>query len=285
MILRPEDVWPVDPAYEESYKSMVKVGRETAKNLDACIVGIARNAMHALPNTLMLVDAMQREFRDCRMFVYENDSTDGTGEYLEEFRHGRPWFSLKRDHLGGIDSRGFEPERTERLAHCRNQCFEWVLREAGETTWTIVLDLDPEHGFSIDGVFNSIGWLASMAPQPSVTRPGGMASYSLMRGKDVQDGAVKIAHYDSWAARLNWWDDRRNSMGLGWFSLLLLPVGSPPVPMNSAFGGLGVYYTQAYLSGGYSGEDCEHVPHHKRMRTAGYQMYLNPGSRYIAIWR
>jgi hypothetical protein len=54
--------------------------------------------------------------------------------------------------------------------------------------------------------------------------------------------------------------------------------------MNSAFGGLCVYRTEAFLTGGYSGEDCEHVGHHRRMRQAGYQMWLNPGSRYIAVW-
>jgi hypothetical protein len=54
--------------------------------------------------------------------------------------------------------------------------------------------------------------------------------------------------------------------------------------MNSAFGGLAVYQTKAFLSGGYTGEDCEHVGHHRRMREAGYQMWLNPGCRYIAVW-
>lgn len=284
MLLRPEDVWPVDPDYQHTYSEKVADGRAIAKNLDACIVGIARNAMKTLPNTLTLVDTLQAAFRSCRMFVYENDSGDGTGEYLERYAAGRQWFSLKRESLGGVDSRGFERERTERLAHCRNQCFDWVRREAYKTTWTIVLDLDPDYGFSIDGVFNSIGWLAHKAPQPCTRRPGGMASYSLF-SKDGENGERLVAHYDSWAARLNWWDDRKYKMGFNWFSGLIMPVGSPPVPMNSAFGGLGVYLTQAFLSGGYSGEDCEHVPHHKRMHDAGWQMWLNPGCRYIAIWQ
>ena len=110
-------------------------------------------------------------------------------------------------------------------------------------------------------------------------RPGGMASYSLWRN------ASGIAHYDAWAARPpSWWRDRRGEIGFKWFSAFLPPVGSPPCPMNSAFGGLAVYRTEAFLSGGYSGEDCEHVPHHKRMREAGFQMYLNPGCRYISVW-
>jgi hypothetical protein len=111
-----------------------------------------------------------------------------------------------------------------------------------------------------------------------------MASYSLMR-MIQEDGSVGVAHYDAWAARpVSWWRDRRNEIGFTWFSAFLPPVGAPPCPMNSAFGGLGVYWTEAFLTGGYSGEDCEHVPHHRRMAKAGWRMWLNPGCRYIAVW-
>lgn len=105
-----------------------------------------------------------------------------------------------------------------------------------------------------------------------------MASFSLGRAGNGVFG------YDAWAARLNWWRDRRSEIGFGWFTNLILPAGSPPIAMNSAFGGLALYFTDAYLSGGYSGEDCEHVPHHRRMAEAGWQVFLNPGSRYIALW-
>ena len=53
--------------------------------------------------------------------------------------------------------------------------------------------------------------------------------------------------------------------------------------MNSAFGGLCLYRREAYLAGVYEGGDCEHVFHHKAMQKAGYQLFLNPGSRYVAI--
>jgi hypothetical protein len=112
---------------------------------------------------------------------------------------------------------------------------------------------------------------------------GAMASYSLYCHLP-KSGSPRVAQYDAWAARMNWWHDRREQVGMGWFSMLLPPVGSKPIPMNSAFGGLCVYYTRAFLAGGYSGEDCEHVPHHKRMHEAGWQLFLNPGCRYIALW-
>lgn len=274
------DSWPVDPEYADDYQKAVDIGRETAKDLDAVIVGIARNAMPVLINTLALAAEVAKGFRSAAMYVFENDSADQTTDVLKNVAQSHPWFFSEHETLGGIDSRGFEPERTQRLAYCRNKCLEWVRSHAAKTAWTIVLDLDPARGFSVDGVFNSIAQLGRLSLANFPAKPGGMASYSLFR---TPQG---VAHYDAWAARPpSWWRDRRNEIGFTWFSSFLPPVGSPPCPMNSAFGGLAVYRTEAFLAGGYSGEDCEHVPHHRRMRQAGYQMYLNPGSRYIAVWQ
>lgn len=280
MIRRPEDVWAVDAEYADDYAQKVADGRKIASEQSATIVAIARNAMPLMANTFDLLCEVQAGFADCKMFVFENDSTDGTDAALDRAASILPWLTVEHATLGGIDSRGFEPERTARLAHCRNRCLEWVRERRPSTAVTIVVDMDPEYGFSVDGVFNSIAWLATKRSSGIPHPPGGMASYSLIR---MPQG---VAHYDAWAARPpSWWRDRRDEIGFTWFSAFLPPVGAPPCPMNSAFGGLGVYATEAYLSGGYSGEDCEHVPHHRRMRQAGWQMYLNPGCRYVAVWQ
>ena len=285
MIRRPEDAWAVDDEYATDYAQKVADGRAIAREQSATIVAIARNAMPLMANTFDLLCEVQAGFADCQMFVYENDSTDGTDTALDRAVSVLPWLTVEHGSLGGSDSRGFEPERTMRLAHCRNRCLEWVREHRPKTAVTIVVDMDPEWGFSVDGVFNSIAWLAEKRSSVISPRAGGMASYSLIR-MPQEDGNVGVAHYDAWAARPpSWWRDRRNEIGFMWFSAFLPPVGSPPCPMNSAFGGLAVYLTEAYLSGGYSGEDCEHVPHHRRMRQAGWPMYLNPGCRYIAVWQ
>lgn len=277
-LVRPEPLWIVDREYVKDYEAKTLAGLEAAKNTSAVFVAIARNSMPALINTLPLLSMARQPFRESTVFIYENDSDDGTDKILDEYARIEDGVVVEHDTLGVIDSRGFERERTERLAACRNKCLEWVRANAADTAWTIVLDTDPARGFSPDGIFNSIGWLAEKMGSLNIPEPGGMASYSLYR---TPEG---IAQYDAWAARPNWWRDRRDEIGFTWFSAFLPPVGAPPVPMNSAFGGLCVYRTQAFLTGGYTGEDCEHVGHHRRMRDAGYQIWLNPGSRYIAVW-
>ena len=275
-LVRAEDFWPRLPSDDEFkglYDEAVARGRQAAAESSVAIVGIARNAMPAMANTLGLLREVDDGFKSAVAFVYENDSTDDTRRQLLETARAWEGFETRFDALGGIDCRGeFEGPRTERLAKCRQTCLEWVRERAAATDYVICCDMDPARGFSVDGVFNSLAWMTQNATV------GGMASYSLYR---VSTG---IAQYDSWAARANWWADRRHEIGFAWFSSFLPPVGSPPIKMNSAFGGLAVYRTQAYLAGGYSGEDCEHVPHHRRMADAGWSLYLNPGSRYIAVW-
>ena len=275
-ISRPEDFWDVD--YIDSYKEHVEFGRVEARRQKLAIVAICRNAMPYLRNTLALVDELAGMWRDCSLYVFENDSTDETADVLDDFAI-RQWVTIEHDTLGGEDSRGFEPERTVRLAKCRTRCQDWVRRNAADASYVMVLDTDPHGGFSVDGVLNSLGWFCEMLGESFHRRePGAMASHSLFVRKE--EAGYGIASYDAWAARLSWWEDRREH---AWFHLLMPPVGSSPIPMNSAFGGLCLYRRDAYLAGVYEGGDCEHVPFHKAMQKAGYQLFLNPGSRYVAI--
>jgi hypothetical protein len=275
-IRRPEDFWDVD--YVDSYKEHVEFGRVEARRQKLAIVSICRNAMPYLRNTLALVDELAGLWRDCSLYVYENDSTDETAAVLDDFAI-RQWVTIEHDTLGGEDSRGFEPERTVRLAKCRTRCQDWVRRNAADANYVMVLDTDPHGGFSVDGVLNSLGWFCEMLGESFHRRePGAMASHSLFLRKE--QGGYGVAAYDAWAARLNHFEDRREHK---WFHMLMPPVGSQPIPMNSAFGGLCLYRREAYLAGVYEGGDCEHVLHHKAMQRAGYQLFLNPGSRYVAV--
>lgn len=290
-LIRPEDWWLVDPAWQETYDRTVSVGRRTTAELDACVVMLCRNSMPYLANTVALLSEVSRGFRSCHHYWLENDSTDETDLDMETLRGlvEDQGATVETEHLtlGGLDSRGFEQGRTERLALLRNKCLEWVREKHPKSAWTIVIDSDPQGGFSVDGVFNSIGWLGDYAARYDARRPAGMASYGVLRAERTHGaghgiGPHKLYQYDGWAARLNDWRDRREEVGFSWFFTHLPPVGSPPIPYLSAFGGLAVYRTEAFLAGGYVGDDCEHVGHHRAMREAGFGMYINPGCRYVA---
>ena len=270
--------WGVDPHFLESYQSHVADGLRLAQHDSVAVVMICRTAMPHLMRTLPLIDKFTGPFRKRRLYVYENDSTDSTAEALDAFARTRQWVAVDHDRLGGADERGFEPERTARLAACRSRCQAWVRDMASPPDYVVVLDSDAHGGFDPDGVFNSIGWLGDTSLRQGLAA-GCMASASLFM-RDGGGGNLGVAQYDAWAARMNDWRDTRQHH---WFHLWLPPTGSPPVPMYSAFGGLAVYTHDAYMAGTYRGGDCEHVPFHRSMREAGHQLYLNPGSRYVAV--
>jgi len=282
--MKPEDFWRIEPPYQEQYDKYVAIGRESAARSSVCFLAIARDAMPFLENTLVLLEETAGFFKSASLYVYENDSTDGTTQMLTSFAESRPWATHEHATLHRPDYRGFEEDRTIALAEYRNRCRRWAVQSARDCDFVLVIDMDPMGGFSPEGVLNSIGWLdAYGTEQCRSLRPGGMASVSLWASTHAdQEGAIRVMQYDAWAARLNWWEDRRQH---GWFHELLPPVGSEPIPINSAFGGLAVYRSQAFFADGveYVGGDCEHVALHKTMRQAGYQMYLNPGCRYAAV--
>jgi hypothetical protein len=96
-------------------------------------------------------------------------------------------------------------------------------------------------------------------------------------------------HYDLWALRGVGQQDcyfDTYQKGYGAFGYTFTPpVGSPPVLVSSAFGGMAVYRAADYLAGTYDGSDCEHVPFHRSIAgTTGRRLYLCPGMRTAVTW-
>lgn len=268
-----------DPEYRALWEASVESGRRLARDCGINVLAIARNCMPHLQNTMECVERVAAKFSFWNLVVYENDSDDGTPDALRAWQRklslqGRCRIETatnKRENF-----RGFEPERTAALAEYRNWCLD-ALRELPHLgAYTMVVDLDPHGGFEPDGVLSSLHYLVT-------TDYAGMASYSIFR-RTHEDGTVGWAHYDCWAMRpCCWWRDRKHEIGFNWASGFLPPVGAPPQSVNSAFGGLALYETDAILSGRYAGGDCEHVALHRAMAAHGHRMALNPGSIYCAI--
>lgn len=281
----PEDIWHIEPDYQAPYDAAVQSGRDVAGRSSVTFLAIARNCMPFLTNTLECLHEAASYFGRSRLYVYENDSDDETAAVLDAFAASRQWVSVEHDTLQRPDYRGFQPERTIALAEYRNRCLEWARHETPEADYVVVLDLDPHGGFSPAGVLNSVGQIADLRSRTQRDcAVGGMASFSLWI--QMRDGEMVVAHYDAWACRNNVWEDRKDKPGgMAWAHTMFPPVGSPPIRLNSAFGGLAVYAGEAIMAPGvhYAGGDCEHVTMHRSMRAAGYGMWLNPGCRYVAI--
>ena len=72
-----------------------------------------------------------------------------------------------------------------------------------------------------------------------------------------------------------------------WFQWWLPIPGSPPIKVNSAFGGCCIYKTDKYLSGRYNGSNCEHVTLHGDIfvnNEGQFNLFANPSMvMYVGV--
>jgi hypothetical protein len=280
------------PPFADSWRMKALEGQARMAFANVAIVGLARNCAGPLRQNLQRAHVIGTGCRSWRLHIETNDNTDSTVAVLDDFCSRNPQASyrdqtLNRQQFGAE----FAGPRTIALAEYRTACQQWVRDHAADACYVIVVDFDAWGGWSLDGVRNGFGWLTEL--------PGayGMATVSLMEHPAAvtdESGVTRLApswmHYDAWALRgigqaRNYWDDYTAGFG-GWKFQWLPPVGSPPVLVSSAFGGMAIYRTEAYLAGTYDGAtDCEHISMHRTMAEAnGQHLYLNPSMRTVMRW-
>ena len=272
----PDNAAPVDWEFASLFADVCCEGALIAAKSSVCVVGLARDIDGVLPFSIERVEHTVRHFASWKAIVLENDSTDDTKDILKKWATKRPDnVVVQMSDTGNPRMHGFEPERTVAMARYRNECRELVERHAPDADYVIVVDLDAWGGWSIHGIINGIGW------HQRLPDAGCMASTSLFKHTAYKIGRDLVwCHYDNWAFRWMGWQPRLGP----WFTFWVPPPGAPPIECNSAFGGCGIYKTAAYLSSEYSGEDCEHVPFHRRMKEKGYSVFLNPAQRCVMTW-
>ncbi len=214
----------------------------------------------------------------CAFVIVENDSDDGAKQMLRDWVDDRP-----DAHLIDLDGLAQRPLlRAERMAICRNAYLDFI-RSSPYAGFDHVVILDA------DGVTRT---------------PVDLQSFERARDWLTANGAAAVfanapVYYDIWALRHPTWcptdcladvtrekgrltkpvarrkfvDDRQ----------IVLAPGSPPMEVDSAFGGLGVYDLKYALASAYSGVDaegreiCEHVPFNRDIgRISGCKLFILP---------
>jgi len=279
----PIELWLPHPAFAKSFDERYAEGLERLRNADIAVVGLARNCAPMLANNLVRAQELASWCRSWQLHVEANDCTDNTVAVLDAFCNSHKeasytYQTLDRPHVPGE----FAGRRTIALAEYRAACQQWVRTHAAASDYVIVIDFDLWGGFAQHGIINAVGWLVELQGAC------GMTSVSLFQYD--WGGGPRWCHYDMWALRGVgqrdcYWDQYRGGSG-GYAYHWLPPVGSPPVLVSSAFGGMAVYRTDAYLAGIYDGtKDCEHVPYHESMTYAtGQSLYVCPAMRTLVTW-
>jgi hypothetical protein len=275
----------IEPVGEfvEPYAARVAMGVDRLRHSRVAFVGLARNCAEPLAHNLLMAERVGRSCKGWQLHIESNDCEDKTLEVLASFCNEYKQATFHYQMLGRHHYPSeFSGRRTIALAEYRDACQKWVRACAFDADYVIVVDWDARGGWSEGGLLNGLGWLVELQGAY------GMASTSLFQ-HNFGHGPQWL-HYDLWALRGVgqpdcYYDTYRNNIG-GWGFQWLPPVGSPPVLVASAFGGMCIYRTEAYLKGTYDGvHDVEHVPFHQSIaRATGRHLYLNPSQRMLMNW-
>ena len=279
-------IYPLEP-FAAEYRKHVEIGERKFSDASVVFVGLARNCAQHLRGNLSRLEELVQGCREWQLHIETNDNDDDTDQVLIDFcaSHRQATFTSQR--LGRKQfSAEFAGPRTVALAEYRTACQRWVQENARYADYVVAIDFDAWGGWSHAGFLHGMG---RMHETPDAA---GMASVSLIQHPQLEMGEDKKpkvgigwVNYDAWALRLNSsFDDYTAGLG-GWKHSWLPPVGSPPVPVASAFGGMAIYDMHAYLRGTYSGEDCEHVGFTRTMtERTKMKMYLDPSMRTVMHW-
>ena len=261
----PEHLFPCDQMTSETYLNQVNCGRDLMRKSSVVFCGLCRDVRLFLPRTAARIEKLGSMFRDYRVVLYENDSVDATREFLSDWQSQNSRVEvIIETHAAKKHVRNRSLERAAWMAYCRNRYREHVIKKYNDFDYTIVVDADLPGGWSFDGIAHTFGddnWDT-------------VGSYGIQRRPLHETNEFSFLHFDTWAFHPSVGTAARKLLN---HNELVLRRGEPMLPVDSCFGGLGIYRMTCMGAAEYGGRDCEHVVFHHRLRQAGFdRQFLNP---------
>lgn len=222
------------------------------------ICGISRDNIKTFPNIKQWIESTGNRFADYRVIIFENDSVDGTTQFLREWSKNN--FRVKSIHatFGNI-----KRPCISFLAKCRNK----YLRELNKSKYdnykyVIMVDMDIKHPWPIDSIVDSIN-------NPAKNNWDVLCSNSHIQNGHLYDSFAyrdvmysKLTHdHVANVQKKNFSENDKN-----WKSVY------------SCFGGLAIYKRDSLASCMYdeNSEDCEHVSLHECIRNKNGNIFIVP---------
>lgn len=259
----PEHLFPSQTKLQVEYARRIETGRERMSQQRVVICGLCRNVRHFLPKFAARAERLGAMFRDYRIVLFENDSTDATLEFLQDWQALNHRVHVLSERLGTIRFPQIRSgERSVRMSEYRNRYRRYATEQFGDFDHLVVIDSDLAGGWSYDGVANTFGhdgW-------------DFVGSNGLIRIHS--ESKSDWLHFDAWAFRAVGHPQPHSNLEV---NSSVFDRGEPLLPVLSCFGGLGVYRMAAMQCAQYGAPDIEHSELHTQMRAKGFErLFLNP---------
>tara|TARA_X000000950_G_C13868966_1_gene642070 strand:- start:1172 stop:2068 length:897 start_codon:yes stop_codon:yes gene_type:complete len=216
------------------------------KDLKVVFAGCAKNCEKFLPTVLENINIYSSLFYETYTVIVENGSADKTKEILKKNKNQRNIF-LFRDDLNKFSY------RCERLENARNLIIKTIKKDPklADCDLLIMLDLDDIGAYKIDDkdILDSINFLFSIEKSAGVFANQQGTYYDLWALRDQKycknDFWVEVLQFlfknkklNEEISKNNIEDVKRDLIDKKNFSF---EKNHPPIPVNSAFGGFGIY--------------------------------------------
>ena len=250
------------------YEERVNIGLKKINTQSIIFTGLAYNLESTLQTTINRLHYIGSHFKDYKIVIYENNSTDKTKDILNS--NIGPNFIFKSENIPNITSARASGrhslKRYQLMAKYRTE-YQMLISEITDPfDQVLVLDMDIRCGMSLEGIAHSY----SFDSWDMIACNG----ISILTNKYYDFLAFK----DEDGNRINHHKPEESPSISGLFSKnYRFKKGDSILSVRSAFGGAAIYQKDAFLAGTYAGTDCEHICFHESLVEKGYSnLFSNP---------
>jgi glycosyltransferase involved in cell wall biosynthesis len=252
-----------------------------------------RNVERQLSLVLANIERLATIYDDAAFVFVENDSNDNTRRLLQGWCAARSNARLISED--GVVHR--LPPRTVRIAWARNECLSRIKSTFAEFNHMIVADGDEVNAapINLEGFKRAAAFLEASPNRAAVFANQIGVYYDLwaLRHKRLCPKDIWEETFD--AARRNGLSDQEAYQRVFAPKLFSFNPGDPPVRVESAFGGLGIYKIKSVLENTHAYEGykiksiktagkiahigwqrCEHVSFHEGFAKRGQTLFIVP---------
>jgi hypothetical protein len=285
----PDHLFPPPKDKEDEYRKMIESGEQFCSDKSVIVCGICRDIESVIENNILRIYKTVAPFKDYRIVIYENDSSDQTPDIISKYSNkdeklhfvtdSRADANYRQNILSGDDWDHFERARI--LGECRNVYMDYLNNLDGIDgfDFVIVIDLDIL-GWSYEGISHSFSLF-----READDKLGCVSSYGVLSGvsntlrlEDVEP--ISYLFFDTFAFRPM---DEEKPKDLARYNNIRYQRMDAPALVRSNFNGLAIYRREAFVPYRYGAKrwspgvvDNEHNVFHQSMRKAGWQIVLNP---------
>ena len=246
-----------------------------AERKSILVTGIARDVARIIPRELNRIEKeLQNIFEIVNFLVIESDSKDNTKQVLDNIKSKKNNFNYKS--LGKIES--ILPNRIERLAFCRNAYVKEIRENElyKDIDFIAIIDFDIKNNRlelnELKKLIDVHSWSAIFANQTGLYYD----VYALRKKGWVENDCFD--EYKKFSVTMS--PQVAKELAI-WSKMKKIRKNLPLIPVDSAFGGLGIYRKSVFMNFNYSLSperlhESEHVSLHKKITDSNGLLFIAP---------